>query len=215
MPISRHLLAACAALACLTAQAQVLRCTDARTGEVTYTDGACQGGASVREVEPRKTPQEIQRERQQAAEALERKQQQQQAEAATRQQEADREREKAARAPRTPRPHNHAASAECKRSRQNLAALVNSPNGTYDQQLQIDNAQRQMDLDCLGPEGYAEVEKARAARQVTPPSVVLAPPRRPIYTAPAAPPSQPQQPREMKQCNVFRCYDNQGNIYPR
>ena len=59
MPIVRNCLAACAVLVCFTAQAQVLRCTDARTGQVTYTDGACTGAASVREVEPRKTPQEI------------------------------------------------------------------------------------------------------------------------------------------------------------
>ena len=64
MPIVRNCLAACAVLVCFTAQAQVLRCTDARTGQVTYTDGTCPGAASVREVEPRKTPQEIQLERQ-------------------------------------------------------------------------------------------------------------------------------------------------------
>ena len=80
MPIVRNCLAACAVLVCFTAQAQVLRCTDARTGQVTYTDGTCPGAASVREVEPRKTPQEIQLEREQAAQALARKQQQLQAE---------------------------------------------------------------------------------------------------------------------------------------
>lgn len=41
MPIVRNCLAACAVLVCFTAQAQVLRCTDARTGQVTYTDGTC------------------------------------------------------------------------------------------------------------------------------------------------------------------------------
>ena len=70
MPIVRNCLAACAVLVCFTAQAQVLRCTDARTGQVTYTDGTCPGAASVREVEPRKTPQEIQLEREQATQAL-------------------------------------------------------------------------------------------------------------------------------------------------
>ena len=63
MPLVRNCLAAGAVLLCLAAQAQVLRCTDARTGQVTYTDGACTGAASVREVEPRKTPQEIRLER--------------------------------------------------------------------------------------------------------------------------------------------------------
>mgnify|MGYP003596957738 CR=1 FL=1 len=65
----------------LGAQAQVIRCTDAATGKVTYTDGKCASGATEREVEARKTPQEIQQEREEAAEALARKQQRLQAEA--------------------------------------------------------------------------------------------------------------------------------------
>ena len=171
MPIVRNCLAACAVLVCFTAQAQVLRCTDARTGQVTYTDGTCPGAASVREVEPRKTPQEIQLEREQAAQALARKQQQLQAEAVTRQIDADRdarrERELAAGAPRpAARPQDYARSAECARSRRNLDVVLGSADGTYEQNLRVEAAQRQVDLDCLGPEGYAEVEKARAGRQM-------------------------------------------------
>lgn len=216
MPLVRNCLAAGAALLCLAAQAQVLRCTDARTGQVTYTDGACTGAASVREVEPRKTPQQIRLEREQAAEALARKQQQQQAEAAARQIDADRdarrERELAERATRpTARPQDYARSAECARSRRNLDVVVSSTSGTYDQNLRVEAAQRQVDLDCLGPEAYAEVEKARAARQETAPSVVVIPPRHPVYTRPAPPPP----PHKFTQCNVFRCYDSQGNSYPR
>ena len=216
MPIVRNCLAACAVLVCFTAQAQVLRCTDARTGQVTYTDGNCPGAASVREVEPRKTPQEIQREREQAAEALERKHQQQQVEAATRQIDADRdarrEREQAERAARpAARPQDYARSAECARSRRNLDVVASSAGGTYDQNLRIETAQRQVDLDCLGPEAYAELEKARAARQEPAPPVVVIPPRHPVYSRPPPPPP----PRRITQCNVFRCYDDQGNSYPR
>src|SRR3989344_422526 len=75
---NRHLalfLCVCAAWLGTVAHAQVVRCTDTRTGKVTYTDGACTGGAAAREVEARKTPEELQLEREQAAEALERKQQ--------------------------------------------------------------------------------------------------------------------------------------------
>ncbi|MBP7883374.1 MAG: DUF4124 domain-containing protein, partial [Acidovorax sp.] len=156
MPIVRNCLAACAVLVCFTAQAQVLRCTDARTGQVTYTDGTCPGAASVREVEPRKTPQEIQLEREQAAQALARKQQQLQAEAVTRQIDADRdarrERELAAGAPRpAARPQDYARSAECARSRRNLDVVLGSADGTYEQNLRVEAAQRQVDLDCLGP----------------------------------------------------------------
>lgn len=217
MPLMRNCLAAGAALLCLAAQAQVLRCTDARTGQVTYTDGTCTGAASVREVEPRKTPQEIRLEREQAAEALARKHQQQQAEAAARQIDADhdarRERELAERATHpAARPQDYARSAECARSRRNLDVVISSISGTYDQNLRVETAQRQVDLDCLGPDAYAEVEKARALRQETPPPVVVIPPRHPVYTTRPAPPPPP---RKFTQCNVFRCYDSQGNSYPR
>ncbi|MBP3979943.1 DUF4124 domain-containing protein [Acidovorax sp. JG5] len=216
MPLVRNCLVAAAALLCFAAQAQVLRCTDARTGQVTYTDGACAGSASVREVEPRKTPQEIQLEREQAAEALARKQQQLQAEAAAQQIDADRaaqrERDLAARTARpAARAQDYARSAECARSRRNLDVVVSNTSGTYDQNLRVETAQRQVDLDCLGPEAYAEVEKARAARQETAPAVVVVPPRHPTYTRPSPPPP----PRKFTQCNVFRCYDSQGNSYPR
>ncbi len=164
MPLVRNCLVTGVALLCLAAQAQVLRCTDARTGQVTYTDGACTGAATVREVEPRKTAQEIQLERDQAAEALARKQQQRQAEAAARQIDADRdaqrEREQAERTTRpATRPQDYARSAECARSRRNLDVVVSSASGSYDQNLRVETAQRQVDLDCLGPEAYAELEK--------------------------------------------------------
>ena len=218
MPIVRNCLAACAVLVCFTAQAQVLRCTDARTGQVTYTDGTCPGAASVREVEPRKTPQEIQLEREQAAQALARKQQQLQAEAVTRQIDADRdarrERELAAGAPRpAARPQDYARSAECARSRRNLDVVLGSADGTYEQNLRVEAAQRQVDLDCLGPQGYAEVEKARANQ----PRVVVVPPvrNRPLYPDPFPQVGKPPPPPRLTQCGDFSCTDSQGNRYPR
>ena len=87
----RPLVLCAAVLLCAPAQAQVVRCTDARTGQVTYTDGACTGGATAREVEPRKTTEEIRQERAQAAEALERRQQRLELEATTTRLQAERE----------------------------------------------------------------------------------------------------------------------------
>ena len=109
------------------------------------------------------------------------------------------------------RPQDYARSAECARSRRNLDVVLGSADGTYEQNLRVEAAQRQVDLDCLGPEGYAEVEKARAGRQMQAPSVVVVPPRYPVYTRPAPPPPT----RRITHCNVFRCYDSQGNSYPR
>lgn len=191
------------------AQAQVVRCTDAATGKVTYTDGACASGNTAREVEARKTPQEIQLERDQAAQALARKQQQLQAEATA----ADNEARRNALRDRTaaPPPIDHARSPECARSRRNLDVLLSSVSGGgYEQSLRVEAAQRQVDLDCLGPEGYAAVERGRATRPVaTPPVVVVQPPPHPVRPPPVQPP------KKFTHCNVFRCYDAQGNTYPR
>lgn len=190
--------------AALLSQAQVMRCTDPATGKVTYTDGACQRGNAAAEVEPRKSPEDIAQERQQAAEALERKQRAQQAEAAADRAAAQQE----ARVERT-RPHaaaDPAQSAECAAARR-AVAQVNSElgRGLYDEQTRLDTAQRQMDLACLSPAAYAEAERARATRPVVTAPIVVVPPR-PIRPTP--------QPR-MTHCNVFRCYDAQGNTYPR
>ena len=68
-----------AALACLclgVAQAQVVRCTDARTGRVTYTNGSCIAGERGVEVQPAQTAAEIARERAQAEAATARSREQ-------------------------------------------------------------------------------------------------------------------------------------------
>lgn len=203
----RFLVPCIAALLCAQAQAQVVRCTDARTGQVTYTDGACSGGATAREVEPRKTEEEIRQERAQAAEALERKQQRLEQEATANRLQAEREalrqREMAVNAPARP---DYARSPECQRSRrkweeQNEAQarepLVHRPA--------LEAAQRQMDLDCLGPEGYAEMERARALQR---PPLVVVPQTHPGYIP------QPPRPR-LTHCTDFTCFDTQGKAYPR
>lgn len=217
MTKAHHLLAClCIAWIGLGAQAQVVRCTDAATGKVTYTDGKCTGNAAVREVEPRKTPEEIQLEREQAAEALARKQQRLQAENTAAETEALRnaQRDRA----RPAKSQDYARSPECARSRRNLDVVLSSSSGaTYEQSLRADAAQRQVDLDCLGPEGYAEVEKARAARPATPTPVVVVPQpyHHPIRPTPTPVPPPAPAPKKFTQCNVFRCYDSQGNSYPR
>lgn len=213
MTIRTKLLILCVGGALLSfgAHAQVVRCTDARTGQVTYTDGTCTAGAAAREVEARKTPEEIQQERELAAEALARKQQRLAAEAATdadARRSAEREHARPASQQR-----DYAHSAECARSRRNLdTAVSEASGGTYEQNLRLEAAQRKFNLDCLGPAGYTEVEKARAANATAPlPPTVILPSRRP----PIPPPPAPAPPKKFVQCNVFRCYDSQGNSSPR
>ena len=202
-----------------SAQAQVVRCTDARTGKVTYTDGACASDSAAREVEARKTPAEIQLERDLAAEALERKQQRQQAETAAAEADArrnaDLDRARAAQAAAAaPQPHDYARSPECARSRRNLDIVAAGvARSTYEQEMRLEAAQRQVDMDCLGPAGYAEVEKARAQQ----PRVVVVPPaaHRPLYPQPYPRPTPPAPAPHLTQCGDFRCTDNLGNTYPR
>ncbi|MFD2299145.1 DUF4124 domain-containing protein [Paracidovorax citrulli] len=211
-------LAAALWLAGAPVQAQVLRCTDPATGQVTYTDGSCGRGAAAREVEPRKTPEEIDREREQARAALETKRQRQEAEALAEQQQALREaRESRARAGREVST-DPARSPECARSRRQLDRVAAEPGqGSYEAQARLSAAQRQMELDCLGSAGYTQVERSRGNGGATygtqdihvPPVVVV--PRHPVVVQPAVPVPKPPG----TQCNVFRCYDGNGNIYPR
>ncbi len=187
-------------LGCAPAQAQVLRCTDPRTGAVSYTDGSCDAGRTAKEVVPARSPEEIAREREQAAQAIARKEQQQRAETA------------AAAAARPPPAPTQAAgtqeSTRCAQSRQQLQKLLNRPG---DDAQAYTAAQRQMELDCLGPQAYGELEQARTQQYPSTGPVIVVPPR-PMRPHP---PARPQPRPEITHCNVFRCYDRQGNIYPR
>ncbi|MBS0293556.1 MAG: DUF4124 domain-containing protein [Proteobacteria bacterium] len=191
------------------AAAQVVRCTDPATGKITYTDGDCRRGEAAREVEARKSPQEIAQEREQAAEALQRKQERLQLE--DRQRREEQLAERAARAAQPSAAYDPAQSPQCQRARKQLQDLLPTlGQGLYDEQARLDAAQRQADLACLSPAEYARTERSRSYRSIytspyyTRPTVVVPP--RPM-------PAPPQ--REIANCNVFRCYDGKGNTYPR
>lgn len=199
-------------------QAQVMRCTDPATGQVTYTDGSCDRGTAAREVERRKTPEEIAQEREQARAALEAQRQRQQADALAARQQAQSEAQEARTRAGREVSTDPARSPECARSRRQLDRVAVEPGqGSYDAQARLSAAQRQMELDCLGSAGYAQVERSRGGSGATygtqdvyvPPVVVV--PRHPLVVQPAVPVPKPPG----TQCNVFRCYDGNGNIYPR
>ena len=207
--------------------AQVLRCTDARTGAVSYTDGDCRTGSKVQEVEPRRSSEDIERDRAQAAEALERKQQRLQNDLAAARLEAERDGQRAQQQQQQRAIEaDPAGSPECTRARRQFEAVSVRPgSGADDPRLLA--AQQQMELVCLGAARYAELQRDRAASQ---PGVVVAPPSYPAYpgypvypifpghpvhpphTRP--PPPAPPPPR-FTQCNVFRCHDAQGRSYSR
>lgn len=208
-------MASCALIALwpLASPAQVVRCTDVATGKVTYTNGDCAPGAAVREVEARKTAEQIRQERAQAAEALADQRERERQESLEQRERRAAEQRTAAASARTPVAADPAQSAECHQARRALQDVNASlGRGMYDEQARLDQAQRQADLACLTPSAYAEAERARANRSVAypaspyyvPPIVVHRPPR--PQAPPAAPPTN---------CNVFRCYDGRGNTYPR
>lgn len=196
-----------------SAAAQVTRCSDPVTGKITYTDGDCAAGQARKEVAPRQSPEDIQRERDQAQEAMRLKQERRALEAAQAvpapvekpRQDADRQ-----------HPPDPAQSAECAQARQALKAARARDPSLYDTNTRIYNAQRNEELACLTPEENARLQRDREQRPVyqnpgfIPPVVVLPPPR------PHPPHNIQPKPRpEMVQCNVFRCFDRQGNAYPR
>lgn len=188
------------------AQGQVLRCTDARTGAVTYTDSGCDSGRQAELVLPARSPEALAREREEAAQAIARKEQRLREEAAA---------AALAPAPAAPAaPQPPAESARCADSRQLLQDLLNRPGRSsspaYAEQLAA--ARQQMEIDCLGPKAYGELERSRAQSTVPSAPVIVVPALRP--PRPLPPQVQPPRP-QITHCNVFRCYDRNGNIYPR
>ncbi len=184
------------------AQGQVLRCTDARTGAVSYTDGSCDSGRKVQEVLPARSPEALAREREEAAQAIARKEQRLRLEA-----------EAAALNPPAPPSQAGGETPRCAASRQQLQSLLARPGRdatVYSQQLAA--SQQQVELDCLGAQAYGELEQARSRNAAPLAPVIVVPPLRP--PRPLPPPVQPPRP-QMQHCNVFRCYDRQGNVYPR
>lgn len=194
------------------AQAQVLRCTDTRTGKVTYTDSSCEGGAQSREVAPRQSPEEVARERAQAEEAAQRMRKRLAEEAAAAQerdaQQARNERD----ARNSSSAPDYAGSAACVNARRALDAVAASAARLgEDASARLEAAQRQMDFSCLGPEGYALTEAARANR---PQIVVVQPPAWPVHPRPVHRPDRPDRPY-IKECSSFTCTDSNGKRYPR
>ena len=181
----------------------MLRCTDARTGAVSYTDGSCDTGRQARQVLPARSAEALALEREEAALAIARKERRLREDAAT-----------AALHPLpAPPPAAPGESPRCSQSRQQLQTLLSRPGrdgATYSQQLGA--AQQQMELDCLGPQAYRDLAQARAHTAVPAAPVIVVPALRPPRPLPPA--VQPPRP-QMAHCNVFRCFDRQGNVYPR
>ena len=204
-PSVRHALKVCllafAGGLCAAGNAQVIRCTDPATGSVSYTDGECAKGQDRKEVAPRQTPEDIQRQYEQAEEALRLRRERQQTEAqaqamppAARQEAPD-----------------PAQSAQCRQARAALQSAMALDPTLYDTGNRIFEAQQNADLACLTPAEYA---RSPHRLNGTPPAYTMPP----LVIGPAQRP-RPRQRAERKpdivQCDVFRCYDSKGGRYPR
>lgn len=211
------LLALLPLLAPTWAGAQVIRCTDPATGKVSYTDGKCASGNAVEQIEARRSPEEIQAERDEAAKALDRRRDRQKLEAEQRRvdeqqlQESDRRQQ----ASQPPDPANSQACAQARRNLQDVQSTLGQ--GMYDEPMRLDAAQRQVEQACLTPEQWARVQSERP--QVNSGGGYLPYPypyvvRPPVVRPPIRPHPHPKPP-VLTNCNVFRCTDAAGNVYPR
>lgn len=193
-----------------TASAQVIRCTDAKTGRVTYTNSSCKDGENRVQVQEAPSPEELERDRAQSAAALERKNQQlerEEAERRTRAQQQERE-------ARNRRERENSAqrdggdSPACQQARRRLDTILAEANpdpATWGPRSQA--AQQQMEMACLGTKAYEQLQQSRALQPnaINRPWIV----GRPVPPQPL-PPSAP-----ISHCNVFRCYDTNGGVHPR
>ena len=193
-----------------TAQAQVLRCTDAKTGEVTYTNGRCVSGEASVQVQPASSPEQIAREHAQAAAAIERSKAEMARDEAQRQEREKREERERRQQLAAAKAQSGSNSPACRQARQRLDAILaeTSPDpATWGERSQT--AQQQMEMTCLGPEAYSQLQQTRALQ----PNAIHRPQYYPRgWVRPV--PVQPSQPAQIVNCNVFRCYDNKGGVHP-
>ena len=174
---------------CAAVQAQVVKCTDSRTGKVTYSDSGCSGGEVGKQVQARKTAQELEDERAQAEAARQRyaaptpSSQAQQA-APMRQEQAPQ--------------RDYASTFECRQAQRDIDIARGSVTASQSEKVtNVAAAQRKADLACLGPAGYREAEAARAeARE-------------------RAKERRARAPGVITHCDPGGCNDNYGNRYHR
>lgn len=180
------------------ASAQVLRCLDPATGQMSYTDGACPKGQGSTTIAPARSATEVAQDQERAHAARERWQ-------------AEQLRQKQA-TPVTALPAPTAAerrSQACQAAQDELQALSRSGAAHASA---LDAAQRQMEMQCLGPEAYADLERSRTNALAPGETTVVLPHhlRPPIQPRPP----RPQEPVQRLNCNVFRCFDQHGNAMP-
>lgn len=200
-----------------TAQAQVMRCVDAKTGEVTYTNGRCISGEMSTQIQAAQSAEEIAAERANASQARERSKAQMARDEAQRRQREEQERKEreAAEKAQARAVANLENTPACRQARERYNAILAeaSPDpATWGERSQA--AQAQMEMSCLGAAAYQQLQQSRALQ----PNAINRPQWGYGYGYPNRyPPARPtpsQPPAKIVNCNVFRCYDNRGGVHP-
>ena len=199
--------------------AQVIRCTDPVTGKVSYTDGKCASGNSALEIEAKKSPDDIKAEREQAAQAQERSRERLQQDAKRRQEntELQRREQESRNRSQAASQTNPADSQACAQARRNLEDVQGTlGQGMYDESIRLADAQRNAERACLTPDQWVRAQRDAQNNtnhnyyQTYP--YVVRPPH--VVRPPVRPQPEPKPP-VFTNCNVFRCTDAKGNVYPR
>ncbi|MDN5538392.1 DUF4124 domain-containing protein [Comamonas sp.] len=199
-----------------TAQAQVMRCVDAKTGEVTYTNGRCISGEMSTQIQAAQSAEEIAAERVNASQARERSKAQMARDDAQRSQREEQERKEreAAERAQARAGTNLENTPACRQARERYNAILAeaSPDpATWGERSQA--AQAQMEMSCLGAAAYQQLQQSRALQ----PNAINRPQwgyGSPPHRYPPARPTPSQPPAKIVNCNVFRCYDNRGGVHP-
>jgi len=185
-----------------TAQAQVMRCVDAKTGEVTYTNGRCISGEMSTQIQAAQSAEEIAAERANASQARERSKAQMARDEAQRRQREEQERKEreAAEKAQARAVANLENTPACRQARERYNAILAeaSPDpATWGERSQAAQAQMQQ-------------SRALQPNAINRPQWGYGYPNR----YPPARPTPSQPPAKIVNCNVFRCYDNRGGVHP-
>lgn len=203
--MQRSIIFAVFMLAAFAAQSQVIKCTDPRTGRVTFSDSPCEVGQKGVEVLPRRTPEEIEQDRRRADEANERKALQQ---AEERQRAADQAASVAATPPPPLQQNNPVNSNACVQAQRDLDMVSGSTTGNEEyRRNRINAATVRVNAAC-----------GLQTEMIQPPSTVVLPRRSRPFPPPLAQPLPqpiPQGPRNITGCDGSICRDAQGGTYHR
>lgn len=180
----RFILILLVATASLAAQAQVIKCTNPKTGAVTFSDAPCDSGQGGVVVQKRRSAGEIEADNQRAAEANERKYQQQAV-----------EQDRQVRSPPQERPMQQqnqpdkSQSLACQRAQRDHEVISSSITGTEEHRRNRINA------------STVSVNAACGTRteMIQPPTVL----QRPIHNRVVV----------MSHCGSGFCQDGQGRVY--